>query len=526
MRRKLLLASGNKAESAFWPFEDSSEAIFQISTRGGDMKIKWGDNTESLYTAYKGWDFTSSPPSYLNHPYSPNFTGDVEMVVRKGLKDVYSVGIFIPSSGGKGGRFNITNFGEFINQFPNLYSIRITFYKYQNTDQQPIISGQLAEIPKSVKRYLINTFDSRGSRATLNLSQFPQDSELEEIWQDDNVGTSGHIQISGDLADLPANVKKFGFGRNWHNLSAVRYTGGRVWRSDIDSIELNATNTLTQQEADDLLVDLAASVTSAVGDKKITLAGSLTSKYTEIQYLESLGFAVTVGTVLNIQNDLHHHLKTKTADPLKDEIIVAGASWGLINTTNDISYPLGGGIHNADKGAVELSTGTLGSLCDSQGDIPFSIVMRINADALPSPNPGQIIMKDAGGSQREFQFSMRQNGAIRFTRGSQGELTNTYAFETTTQLSANTEYHIAITCAGGKPLKIYIDGVEDTLTDLSVGTSYTSMIPTNAKLKLFALFVANYEFEGLIKDVRIYRYRVLTQNEILTLRDGDEDTVV
>lgn len=283
---------GGKKEWATIPVLPLDRFNLYISFwNSGKLTTNWGDGNVEEFTPYVMTDATMGSPTSLSHDYSPKYDGDILISPTGGLKNVYSLGLFNSISSGNANRLNIDDFGKFINQFPNLYSLRINIYNYQNSSVQGIVSGSLEDIPNTLKRYRISTFDIAGAKATLNINNFSPTSQLEWLNIEDITGATGHFARSGNLKNLPPNINFF---KDVQRGTAVySYTSGRVWRSDFDTFHLNRV--LTDAENDNILIDLANSVTSAVGDKVIYLRGARTSvSDSAVLYLEGLGFTVTL----------------------------------------------------------------------------------------------------------------------------------------------------------------------------------------------------------------------------------------
>ena len=260
----------------------------------GKLTANWGDGNIEDLTPDVMTDATIGTPAVLTHNYSPKYNGDILISPTGGLKKVYSLSLFGGSGTDNRNRLNIDDFGEFINQFPNLYSLNIIIYNYSDPTWQGIVSGSLEEIPNSLKRYRIKTLSVVGAKATLNINNFSPDSQLEWLFIEVPTGTANQsVPRSGNLRNLPPNLNYFRDTQQ-SNFASYSYTGGRVWRSDFDTFYIQ-NFILSDSENDALLNDLANSVTSAVGDKIIRLRGARTSASdSAVLYLQGLGFTVTI----------------------------------------------------------------------------------------------------------------------------------------------------------------------------------------------------------------------------------------
>ena len=115
---------------AYWAVNTNianpSSTYFGISTINGNIEIDWKDgSSKTYYNTTRNTDSTLSINNNTNvsimpkHTFPSNFIQDVEIKCLSGLNDVYSLHF-----GGSGMVIN-QDFGSFINQFPNLYSINM-----------------------------------------------------------------------------------------------------------------------------------------------------------------------------------------------------------------------------------------------------------------------------------------------------------------------------------------------------------------------------------------------------------------
>src|SRR5690606_2705544 len=104
------------------PYADASFARFGFSTRHGNATINWGNGSILDVEPLKNQDATTviSISQYTNN-YSPNYTGNVSITIKQGLKDVYSIWLGA-ATGVTHPNFNIQDFGIWVKQFTNLYS--------------------------------------------------------------------------------------------------------------------------------------------------------------------------------------------------------------------------------------------------------------------------------------------------------------------------------------------------------------------------------------------------------------------
>lgn len=261
-----------------------------ISTRKSN--IIFGNNR---FNTDKNRDYVTNPPianGYLcGTTFSSNFEGDVPILLRGGKSDVFS--IFISeryASGSYRHWLNIQDFAVWIGQFPNIYSFLInTGLQGVDTD---IIKGDLSQIPNSLESFKIQSLRviNRTTDIFLNISNFSPNSKLKYLNFEKDLS-----KFSGDLKFIPPMCNYFKLmvtqGGN-----AISYSGGKIWASNFDALYLPLA--LSNADNDRLLIDMAATIVSAVGEKTIYLKGNRTvaSDYA-VTYLQSLGFIITINRI-------------------------------------------------------------------------------------------------------------------------------------------------------------------------------------------------------------------------------------
>ena len=73
------------------PVSNCTKMRLHISTRSYNAVVDWGDGTYLNYNSSKNVDATVNSISSATKSYSPNFTGDIKVYLKGGLKDVYSI---------------------------------------------------------------------------------------------------------------------------------------------------------------------------------------------------------------------------------------------------------------------------------------------------------------------------------------------------------------------------------------------------------------------------------------------------
>lgn len=283
-------------ETFIYPANGTSSASLYFSTRVYDLSINWGDGSTINYTTLKNTDFTiTSAVNILTHNYSTPFIGNI-IISSNIVNDIYSLKIQPTTSD----KLNIQNFETFINQFKNLYSLSIT--NDLNSDiKRAVLKGDLSRIPDSIERFQIDYLGAYYNNETdlyINLSNFNPTSKL-KFFERRNLNDywTRNINIYGDLSKIPPLVNYFSVKRNLAN--TLTYTAGRIWASSFDTLDIGNAS-LSTAETDNLLIDMANSITTAIGGKIIRLANCYrtSASNTAVSYLQSLGFTITVAGVI------------------------------------------------------------------------------------------------------------------------------------------------------------------------------------------------------------------------------------
>lgn len=298
---------------------------FGISTINGNIEIDWKDgSSKTNYITTKNTDTTLSINNNTNvslmppHTFPSNFIQDVEIKCLSGLNDVYSLYF-----GGYGIVIN-QDFSSFLNQFPNLYSINIDI-----PHSVAYLNGDISLIPNKVEKIYIRDLRNSGN-LYLNISNFNVNSQLKEFKSIyGQYGHNGFTNIYGDLSKLPPLIKIFTLRDNLAN--TLTYTAGRTWASSFDTLDLgNAT--MSYSDIDNLLNDMANSITTAIGSKIIRLANCYRTpaSNTAVAYLQSLGFTITVlGTLTSVIKILDLPLQNNFIDTTGINTMIAGGTSNL-----------------------------------------------------------------------------------------------------------------------------------------------------------------------------------------------------
>jgi hypothetical protein len=284
---------------AVFPCLNTEYLSLNISTRKYNSVVLDGIGGKSVWSNPKNYDyFDQNQNNTSTTQYSSLYTGNVKVYFNGGLSDVYSLLIHRTLGHGttnNGDKLTIPNLSEFLKQFPNLYSLAINYYAYNIGEARTNISGDLATIPDSIESVrLINIeFTNAPSNFYLNLNNFSNSSKLKKLYHSGFYGIPyNNLRVIGDIAKLPSKINFFRIDK-LYSTSSIYYTSGRVWEANFDTFYL--TKALTPTENDNVLIDMASSINTAIGSKLIYLRGSRTlASDAAVAGLQALGFTITI----------------------------------------------------------------------------------------------------------------------------------------------------------------------------------------------------------------------------------------
>ncbi len=206
------------------------------------------------------------------------------------------------------------------------------------------------------------------------------------------------------------------------------------------------------------------------------------------------------------------------------------ASWQFESNFNDYT-----GNHNANLfGTVTNNTsGKVGNQADFQGstdylrvadsgdfsftdgvnDTPFSVSLWFNLDTYNAAEGVWFINKRVG----TLEWQLIYFGSLKLNLFSQGAGANGLSIEFTTSLNLGQWYHLTITYDGSETkegLKMYLDKTS-VGTQIETGT-YVKMIngTSDVYLGTRSFNVTNGELDGKLDEVKVYKNRELTQDEV------------
>jgi hypothetical protein len=173
---------------------------------------------------------------------------------------------------------------------------------------------------------------------------------------------------------------------------------------------------------------------------------------------------------------------------------------------------LGANFTNTQFSAITIPDTNFLSFTDGLNDIPLTIVASVRQT---DSGVNFIFTKFNNLNNREYAFFIANN-KVRFLCVSGN--TNFLRAEGNTSLSLNMWYNLVVTYDGSKlfsGIKIYVNGVEQTLTNLNVGT-YTGMTNTIVTPTIGNIVAPNAgeAMSGMIDELYIYKNRVLSATEV------------
>ena len=256
-----------------FPFFNVSYIGISISLRNGSATAFWGDGDSNIITT-QNFDFTSFTSLIpYGHNYSTVNNRDVNIKVEKGAKDVYSIaltGALGPTQNQN--KYNIQNFGLWIKQFPNLYSIRYQIHHFSIDANRSIIKGALLDIPISVERIMIGDLNivNEATDLSLNLDDIPVLSNLKFFHKVKASSLKVLTSIKGSISNLPTVTEIFKIDINSIGIkSKLTYSSSKVWATAFDTFDISIA--ITDTELLNMLSDMSTYIYTSKGDKTISL---------------------------------------------------------------------------------------------------------------------------------------------------------------------------------------------------------------------------------------------------------------
>jgi len=193
--------------------------------------------------------------------------------------------------------------------------------------------------------------------------------------------------------------------------------------------------------------------------------------------------------------------------------------FGRVKYSADLKQSFCGHLDGTDD-TIEIDGGTTFSFGDGSTDSPFSLSAWINADTLLS---ARIINKAESGASSDLEWDLLIDSSGRiYAYLYDAGVSHYLAARTGAVLSTGVDYHVVMTYDGSGTfggIKIYVDKVSQSLTDLSVG-SYVAMHSSATQPVYIGSFDATgFRWDGTICDARVHNTE-LNQTKVDDVYDG------
>jgi len=191
----------------------------------------------------------------------------------------------------------------------------------------------------------------------------------------------------------------------------------------------------------------------------------------------------------------------------------------IFSTSNAVDGSAGQFGNNVNS-RITIADNDAFSFTDGTTDKPFSIKANIYYTQLSGINPIFCRYSGSNNNTSEYLFYLRSNGKLAlllFNKASGGVYIGA---ETSAALVVNTGYNVIVTNNGSglwTGIKIYLDGVSQTLAPLNNGSGYTSMGNTSLLSQIANTSTTNNPFKGTIDELYIFKAE-LNQTQIDVLQ--------
>lgn len=186
------------------------------------------------------------------------------------------------------------------------------------------------------------------------------------------------------------------------------------------------------------------------------------------------------------------------------------------------------GLYDFSKIDILESINQAFNFTDGTNDLPFTVSMWVKFDSFSDPNNESqgnwlINKRNAknGGDQWQMIKYMQQMQFTKFDKANRMTL-QTIAFPAD-RLSLNTWYHLVYTDEGTKMasgMRIYVNGVKQSVEDISIGGIYTGMSTQSTCVTIGAPGwgeIPSLGFNGTIDEIAVWKNRALNQSDINSL---------
>ena len=191
----------------------------------------------------------------------------------------------------------------------------------------------------------------------------------------------------------------------------------------------------------------------------------------------------------------------------------------IFSTTNAVDGSAGQ-FANDINSRITIADNDAFSFTDGTNDKPFSIKANINYNQLGAINPIFCRYTGSNNNTSEYLFYLRSNGKLAlllFNKASGGVYIGA---ETSNALTVNTAYNVVCTYSGSGSwtgIKLYVNGVSQTLAALNNGSGYTSMGNTSLLSQIGNSSTVVNAYRGTLDELYIFK-AVLNQTQIDVLQ--------
>ena len=175
----------------------------------------------------------------------------------------------------------------------------------------------------------------------------------------------------------------------------------------------------------------------------------------------------------------------------------------IFSTSNAVDGSAGQFNDNVNS-RITIADNDAFSFTDGTNDKPFSIKANIYYVQLGAINPIFSRYTGSNNNTSEYLFYLRSNGKLAlllFNKASGGVYIGA---ETSAALVVNTAYNVVCTYSGSGSwtgIKLYVNGVSQTLSALNNGSGYTSMGNTSLLTQIANTSTTNNPFRGTIDEL-------------------------
>jgi len=191
----------------------------------------------------------------------------------------------------------------------------------------------------------------------------------------------------------------------------------------------------------------------------------------------------------------------------------------IFSTTNAVDGSAGQ-FGNDPNSRITIADNDAFSFTDGTNDKPFSIKANIYVTQLGAINPIFCRYTGSNNNTSEYLFYLRSNGKLAlllFNKASGGVYIGA---ETSAALTVNTAYNIVCTYNGSgvyTGIKLYVNGVSQTLSALNNGSGYTSMGNTSLLSQIANSSTVVNAYRGTLDELYIFKSE-LNQTQIDVLQ--------